>query len=88
MCVNLEIKCYFLSPSHPQVNKQVKVVNKWIKHHMKTQLSSHKKVWVDELPSMLCVYKITPYSFISETPYLLTFEAEVIIPVKIGLPNY
>lgn len=37
---------------------------------------------------MFWAYKTIPYNAIRETPYFLAFEAEIIIPVKVGLSSH
>ena len=40
--------------------------------------------WVEELPSILWIYRTTPSST-RETPFSLTYGVEVVIPLEIGL---
>ena len=42
--------------------------------------------WVQELSSVLWVYRTTPRHAIGETPFALAFGMEAIIPLEIGLP--
>ncbi|XP_058068741.1 uncharacterized protein LOC131218073 [Magnolia sinica] len=53
MCKNLEIRNVYLLPRHLQVNGQVEVVNKIIKHHLYTKLENAKGAWAEELPKVL-----------------------------------
>ena len=52
-CDDLQIKNVFSSVSRPQGNGQVKVVNKTIKHNLKTKLKNLKGRWADDLPEVL-----------------------------------
>ena len=44
-----------------------------------------KGLWVEELPSTLWAIRTTTYLGIRDTPFNLTFGADVVIPVKIGI---
>ena len=50
---NLQIKKVFTSVTRPQANGQVKVVNKMIKHNLKTKLEDLKGRWAEERPEVL-----------------------------------
>ena len=40
--------------------------------------------WVEELPHVLWTYRITPRRLIRETPFSMTYGAEVVIPLETG----
>ena len=40
---------------------------------------------MEELPGMLWAYRITPRSFIGETPFSMTYGAKTMIPMETGL---
>lgn len=88
MCLQLEIKCYFSLLVHLQDNGQVEAANKVIKYYLKTRLNDYEGAQVDELLGMFQAYKTTPHSAIRETPYLLAFEAEVVVPIEVGLSSH
>ncbi|XP_022131678.1 uncharacterized protein LOC111004795 [Momordica charantia] len=67
-CMELSIKHICSSPAHPQANEQVESVNKIIKRTLKTRLGL-KGLWAEELPSVLCVYRMTPCTSTGETPF-------------------
>ena len=50
---NLQIKKVFTSVARPQANRQVKAINKTIKHNSKTKLNNLKGIWADKLPEVL-----------------------------------
>lgn len=58
-CDELNIKHYFSSLAHPQVNGQVEVVNKIIKRNLKTKLEDLKGSWAEKLLKVLWVYWTT-----------------------------
>ena len=43
--------------------------------------------WLEELPSVLWAYRTIARTPTGETPFKLTYGAEVVIPVKIGLTS-
>ncbi|RVW20112.1 hypothetical protein CK203_115703 [Vitis vinifera] len=51
------------------------------------QLEVAKGKWVDELPSILWVYRTTSRRPTRVTPFALTYGMEVVIPIEIGLPT-
>ena len=55
---------------------------------IKTRLEGAKGIWPDELPSVLWAYRTTARTPTGETPFRLTYGADAVIPVKIGLTSY
>ena len=53
LCAELEIKNYYLSPSHPQSNGQEKVTIRTLKPTLKIKLENLKGKWVEYLPGVL-----------------------------------
>ena len=82
-CDDLQIKKIFSSVARPQANRQVKAVNKAIKHNLKTKLENLKRRLADDLPEVLWAYRTTTTSTTEETPFLLAYGYEVIVPVKL-----
>ena len=52
---------------------------------LKKRLDSAKGRWVEELPNILWAYRTTPRRSIGETPFSLTYRAEVVIPAEVNL---
>ena len=52
-CVELGIKNYYSSPTHPQFNGQVEVTITTLKEMLKTKLEDLKGKWVEYLPKVL-----------------------------------
>ena len=82
-CQKLGIELKYCSPTYPQSNEQVEVANKIIKRFLKTRFGAKKGVWVDELPSVLWVYRTTHKIATDETSFVLTFGHEAVVPVEI-----
>ena len=47
-------------------------------------LDDAKGKWVEELPRVLWMYRITPRRSTGETPFSMTYGAKVVIPLKTG----
>ncbi|XP_077251725.1 uncharacterized protein LOC143890939 [Tasmannia lanceolata] len=55
---------------------------------LKKRLGEAGKNWVEALPSVLWTYRTTPRTASGESPFSLTFGAEAVIPLEIGLSNF
>ena len=52
-CSQLGIRNHYCSPTHPQANGQVEVMNRSLLKIIKTRLEGAKGIWPEELPSIL-----------------------------------
>ena len=52
---------------------------------LKRRLKGAKGRWVEELPSVLWAYRITPRRSTGETPFSLTYGAKAVIPAEVNL---
>ena len=87
-CSELGIKNHYSSPAHPQANGQVEVTNQTLLKIIKTRLEGAKGIKPDELPSVLWAYRTIARTPTRETPFRLTYGADVVIPVEVGLTSY
>ena len=87
-CSELGIKNHYLSPTHPQANGQVEVMNQSLLKIIKTRLEGAKGIWPNELPSVLSVYRTTARTPTGETLFRLACRSDAIIPVEIRLTSY
>ena len=87
-CSEVGIKNHYSSPAHPQANGQVEVTNQTLLKIIKTQLEGAKGIWPDELPSVLWAYWTTARTPSEETPFLLAYGTNAIIPKEIWLTSY
>lgn len=55
---------------------------------MKKRIEDSKGLWPEELPNILWAYRTTIRTSIRETPFLLTFGIEAVIPIEIGMATY
>ena len=56
-------------------------------NRLKKRLDDAKGKWVDELPHVLLTYQTTPCKSMRETPFLITFGAEAVIPLETKFPT-
>ena len=54
---------------------------------LKKRLDDAKGKWVEELPHVLWTYRTTPQKSTGETPFLMTYGAEAVIPLENGFPT-
>ncbi|XP_038715016.1 uncharacterized protein LOC120008706 [Tripterygium wilfordii] len=86
-CGGYGIKNIYSTPAYPQCNGQAEVSNKIILDGIKKRLESFNGRWVEELPSVLWAYRTTLRKSTGESPFVLAYGAEVVIPIEIGLPT-
>ena len=55
---------------------------------IKSRLVGAKGAWPEELPNVLWAYKTTTRTPTGETPFNLTYGAEAVIPVEVGLTSF
>lgn len=65
-CIEMGIHQKFMAITHPQVNGQVKVINRVLMDGLKKRMDQEGGSWVDEIPSMLYVYRTTQHSMTGE----------------------
>ena len=68
--------------AYPQDKGQAEAVNKVIINGLKKRLDDAKGRWVEELPHVLWTYRTIPCWSTGETPFSMTYGAEVVIPVE------
>ncbi|XP_071912192.1 uncharacterized protein [Coffea arabica] len=86
-CTELGIQQHFTLVGHPQANGQVENVNRTILHGLRTRLESVRTSWLEELPTILWAYRTTPRTATQETPFVLTYGVEAVIPAEVGVPS-
>ena len=69
-----------------QGNGQAKAINKVIVNGLKKRLDDAKGKLVEELPHVLWTYRTTPHRSTGETPFSMTYGAEVVIPLETSFP--
>ncbi|KAL0386196.1 UNVERIFIED_CONTAM: hypothetical protein Sradi_3013900 [Sesamum radiatum] len=84
----LHIKQRFTSVAHPQANGQVEVTNRILVQGIKRRLERVGGNWTEELISVLWAYRTIPRGCIGESPFLLVYEIDAVIPVELGMPYH
>ena len=77
----------YSTSAYPQGNGQVEAVNKVIVNGLKKKLDDAKGKWVEELSHVLWMYRNTPRRSTAETPFSMTYGAEVVVPLETGFPT-
>ena len=86
-CVELGIRNYYSSPTHPQSNGQAEVTIGTLKAALKTKLEGLKGKWVEYLPEVLWAYRTTRKLTTHETPFALAFGTKAVALIEIGLKS-
>ncbi|XP_042417012.1 uncharacterized protein LOC122005851 [Zingiber officinale] len=68
-------------------NGQAEVTNREILRGLCTWLDHAGGSWVDELPSVLWAYRITPREVTGITPFQLVYGGEAVMPVEGGVES-
>ena len=84
-CNDLDKRNRYSIPTYPQSNGQTESVNKTIVNGLKKRLDGAKGKWAEKLPNVLWAYRTMPMRSTGETPFLLTYMAEAVIPTKVNL---
>ena len=85
--VKWELQIDIFTPAYPQGNGQAEAINKVIINGIKKRLDDAKGKWVEELPHVLWTYRTMPRRSTRETPFSMTYGAEVVIPLETGFPT-
>ena len=80
------IKNRYSTPAYLQRNGKIEVVNKVIVNGLKKRLDDAKGKWAEELPHVLWMYQTTTRRSIGETPFSMTYGAEIAILLKTRFP--
>ncbi|KAL6195928.1 hypothetical protein ACLB2K_031545 [Fragaria x ananassa] len=78
---------FYASSAHPQTNGQAEAVNKLIKQNLKKRLEEAKGLWAAKLLDVLWTLRTTPTMATGESPYLLAYGIEAVVPVEIEVPS-
>ena len=84
-CSDLGIKNRYSTPAYRQSTGQAEAINKTILNGLKKRLDGAKGGWAEKLPNVVWAYRTTQKWSTRETPFSLTYGAEVVIPAEINL---
>ncbi|XP_048502818.1 uncharacterized protein LOC125498621 [Beta vulgaris subsp. vulgaris] len=77
------IRAHFAAGAHPQANGQVEAFNKILSAGIKKKLDNARGLWVEELQLVLWSIRTTAKNSIGETPFMLVYGAEAVLPIKV-----
>nr|GEU54045.1 reverse transcriptase domain-containing protein [Tanacetum cinerariifolium] len=86
-CEKLNIRQCFASVKHPQTNGLVERANRSLGEGMKARLDKRSKDWMEEISHVLWAHRNMIKSSNGDTSFSLTYETEVVIPAKMGMPT-
>nr|GEV70118.1 reverse transcriptase domain-containing protein [Tanacetum cinerariifolium] len=77
----------FASVKHPQANGLVERENRSLGEGIKARLDERSKNWLEQISHVLWAHYTMNTSSNGETPFSLTYGAEAVIPIEIGMPT-
>ncbi|GJU64886.1 reverse transcriptase domain-containing protein [Tanacetum coccineum] len=86
-CEKLCIRQRFASVKHPQANGLVERASRSMREGIKARLDEKSKYWIEEIPHVLWAHRTMIKSSNRDTPFLLTYRTEAVIPAKISMPT-
>jgi len=86
--ITLGCQARFTAVAHPQTNGRAKAANKVILHGLQKKLDDAKGEWAEELYGILWLIRTIEETTIGETPFMLAFGSEVVLPVEIALHTH
>ncbi|XP_019108330.2 uncharacterized protein LOC109136568 [Beta vulgaris subsp. vulgaris] len=81
------IRAHFAAVAQPQANGQVEAFNKILSAGIKKKLDNARGLWVEELQLVLWSIRTTAKKSTSETPFMLVYGSEVVLPIEIEEPT-
>ena len=88
MCDRYGIQLHHSSSYYPQENGHAEATNKTLIKILKKTCESNKfSDWPEKLIDALWAYRTSIRTPTGQTPYVLTFEIEAVLPYKIFLPS-
>ncbi|XP_010667622.1 uncharacterized protein LOC104884637 [Beta vulgaris subsp. vulgaris] len=82
-----DIEAHFAAVAHPQANGQVEDFNKILLSSIKKKLDNAKGLWVKELQLVLWSIRTTTKNSTWETPFMLVYGSEAVLPIEIEEPT-
>lgn len=86
LCHEFKIGHHNSSPYRPKMNDVVEEANKNIKRIIQKMVKTYMD-WHEMLPFSLQVYGYSLRTSTWETPYLLVYGMEVVLPIKVEIPS-
>ncbi|XP_047264709.1 uncharacterized protein LOC124896882 [Capsicum annuum] len=86
ICEKFKITHHNSTPYHPQMNRVVEAANKNIKQILQKMIDNYKH-WHENLSFALLEYRTTIRTYTGETPYLLVYGTEVVLPTEVEISS-
>ncbi|XP_042440642.1 uncharacterized protein LOC122026014 [Zingiber officinale] len=86
-CGGYDIQQAFTSVAYPQSNEHAEVANREILRILRARLDHVGGSWVDEIPSVLWVIRITPKEGTGATLFHLVYGGEAVVPIEVGVES-
>jgi len=87
LCDKWGIRLSKSTPRYSQGNGQAEAANKTILDGLKKWLDAKKGSWSDELEGVLWSHRTTPRRATRETPFVLVYGTECVIPAEMIVPS-
>jgi len=87
-CAGYDIQTRYTAVVRPQTNGQVESTNKQILSELKKRLDAAKGSWADELPAILWSIRTTEKGVTSETPFMLVYGSEAVLPIELAIRTH
>jgi hypothetical protein len=84
---SLKIKLLSSSPYYAQANGQAKSSNKTLIKIIKKKIEKNPKRWHEVLSEAIYTHRISKYSAMKVTPFVLVYGQEVILPFEVNLDD-
>ncbi|GJS39728.1 reverse transcriptase domain-containing protein [Tanacetum coccineum] len=78
----------FASVKHPQASGLVERENISLGEGIKARLDERSKDWIEKVPHVFWAHRTMIKLSNGDTPFLLTYRTEAVIPVEIGMPTF
>ena len=78
---------YFASVGRPQANGQVEAFNKLISGGIKKKIEKAGGLWAEELTHVLWSIRTTEKGSTGETPFLMAYGTEAVLPIELYEPT-
>ena len=86
-CKEWNITISLTSVAYPQSNGMAELTNRNIVRGLCTRLEGKAGTWADDLPYVLWSMRTTYKMATGQTPFLLTYGSEAVLPIELAIPT-